>query len=466
VTGTFEGERAVVVGYGVSGRAAADVLVAEGASVTVTEARPLEQLEASPDGVTAKDAARASGIDLRAGGHRLEHLDRASFVVVSPGVPEGSEVISWARRLGLPVWSELELGARLCRVPFVAVTGTNGKTTTIEMVAAIMRAAGVSARACGNVGYPFPLAARDPGLGALAVECSSFQLALQESFHPGVSALLNLAPDHLDWHGSFHRYAAAKARIYANQAGEDVHIGNIDDPEGSRVSRRASCTVRWFRVGRPEPDEVGVQDGMVIGGDGVGLGRPRGAGRGFMADAAAAASAARAFGLDDGAIRSALEAFAPLPHRGTVVAEAGGIRFVDDSKATNPHAALAALDGLSNTVLIAGGLAKGVDLSPLAAAAPALTGAVVMGEAGPELTRVFGGLIPVWAADSIEAAVERAHAAASPGGTVLLAPACASQDMFRDYRERGERFAAAARDLVTRPRGAAAAGSTRSDGHA
>jgi UDP-N-acetylmuramoylalanine--D-glutamate ligase len=149
-----------------------------------------------------------------------------------------------------------------------------------------------------------------------------------------------------------------------------------------------------------------------------------------------------------------------------VVAETGGIRFVDDSKATNPHAALAALDGMSNTVLIAGGLAKGVDLSPLAAAAPALSGVVVIGEAGPALARVFDGLVPVWAAGSIEDAVKRAHAATPPGGTVLLAPACASQDMFRDYRERGERFAAAARDLVAGPRGAAAAGGARSDGHA
>jgi UDP-N-acetylmuramoylalanine--D-glutamate ligase len=466
MSGAFEGERVVVVGYGVSGRAAADVLAAEGASVTVTEAKPLDRLEVLPDGATATDAAHAAGIDLRAGGHRPEHLDGASLVVVSPGVPEGSAVMAWARQRGLPVWSELELGARLCRVPFVAVTGTNGKTTTIEMVAAIMRAAGVPARACGNVGYPFPLAARDPQLGALAVECSSFQLAFQESFHPRVSALLNLAPDHLDWHGSFEHYAAAKARIYLNQAGQDVHVGNIDDLEGSRVSRRAPCGVTWFRWGRPEHDEVGVHDGMVMGGDGVELGRPRGVGRGFMADAAAAASAARAFGLEDGAIRTALEAFAPLPHRGTVVAEVGGIRFVDDSKATNPHAALAALDGASSTVLIAGGLAKGVDLSPLAAAAAALTGVIVIGEAGPELARVFAGLVPVWPAGSIEDAVERAHAAASPGGTVLLAPACASQDMFRDYRERGDRFASAARDLAARARATAPAGSTRRDGHA
>jgi UDP-N-acetylmuramoylalanine--D-glutamate ligase len=466
MTRAFEGEQAVVVGYGVSGRAAADVLAAEGASVKVTEARPVDHLDAAPDGAAAKDVARAAGVDLLAGGHLPEHLDGASLVVVSPGVPEGSPVIAWARQRGLPVWSELELGARLCRVPFVAVTGTNGKTTTTEMVAAIMRASGLSARACGNVGYPFPLAARAADVDALAVECSSYQLAFQESFRPRVSALLNLAPDHLDWHGSFERYTAAKARIYVNQAGDDVHVGNRDDREGAQVSRWAPCRVRWFRWGSPEQEEVGVVDGMVMGGDGAELGRPRGIGRGFLADAAAAAAAARAFGLADDAIRSALEAFLPLPHRGTVVVEVGGIRFVDDSKATNPHAALVALDGMSNAVLIAGGLAKGVDLSPLAEAAPRLTGVVVLGEAGPELARVFHGLVPVWSAGSIEDAVELARAAAAPGGTVLLAPACASQDMFRDYRERGERFAAAARDLAARTAGAAAAGSDRKDGHA
>jgi UDP-N-acetylmuramoylalanine--D-glutamate ligase len=465
MTRVFEGERAVVVGYGVSGRAAADVLAAEGASVKVSEARQLDQLDAAPDGTAARDAASAAGIDLLAGGHRPEHLEGASLVVVSPGVQEGSPIVAWARRRDLPVWSELELGARLCRVPFVAITGTNGKTTTTEMVAAIMRASGLSARACGNVGYPFALAARAAELDALAVECSSFQLAFQETFHPRVSALLNLAPDHLDWHGSFERYTAAKARIYLNQAGEDVHVGNQDDREGARVSRGAPCVVRWFRWGKPEQAEVGMLDGMVMGGDGVELGRPLGIGRGFLTDAAAAAAATRAFGLEDGAIRSALEAFVPLPHRGTVVAEVAGIRFVDDSKATNPHAALAALDGMSNTVLIAGGQAKGVDLSPLAQAAPRLTNVVVIGEAGPDLARVFDGLVPVSFAGSIEEAVDLARAAASPGGTVLLAPACASQDMFRDYRERGERFAAAARRLASEGTlGVAPSRSTRGDG--
>lgn len=461
MSGAFQGERAVVVGFGVSGRAAVEALVAEGATVRVSEARPVDDLEAGPEGATAIEAARAAGVELMGGGHRPEHLNGATLVVVSPGVPEGSPVIGWARDRNLRVWSELELGSHLCRVPLVAVTGTNGKTTTTEMVAAAMRAAGIAARACGNVGYPFPLAARSPEHQALVVECSSFQLVFQESFHPKVSVLLNVAPDHLDWHGSFDRYAEAKARVFLNQAGGDVHLGNRDDPTGSTLSGRAGCEVRWFRWGIPKGTDVGVVDGEIVGGDGADYGRPRGIGRGFLSDAAAAAAASSAFGVRDDAIRSALQTFLPLPHRGAVVAEAGGVRFVDDSKATNPHAALAALEGVTNTVLIAGGLAKGVDLSPLAQAAAGLTGVVAIGEAAGELHRVFDGLVRTWTASSMPEAVELAYAASAPGSTVLLAPACASQDMFRDYRDRGEQFAAAARDLVARSSASAAAGGDR-----
>jgi UDP-N-acetylmuramoylalanine--D-glutamate ligase len=445
----LRGRLVVVVGYGVSGRAAAEVLLGQGAEVRVTEARPLEALMV-PHG--APPPAGRAGFELLTGGHRPEHLAGAALVVVSPGVPQAAPVIEWARARELPVWSELELGAQMCRVPYIGVTGTNGKTTTTEMVAAMMRAAGVSARACGNVGYPFSLAAREKGLDALAVEASSFQLALQESFHPQVSVLLNVAPDHLDWHGSFQAYTEAKAAVYARQEGEDVHVGNRDDPTGAQISERAPCEVRWFRWGSPAEGEVGVVDGRVVSGDGSLLGKPLGSGRAFLTDAAAAAAAAHAFGVPQQAVRDALESFAPLPHRGAVVAKAGAVRFVDDSKATNPHAALAALEGLADVVLIAGGQTKGVDLSPLASAAPKLAGVVAIGEAAPALAKIFKGSVPVTVAPTIEEAVESAYRLAPRGGTVVLAPACASLDMFRDYRERGDRFAAAARALAARAR--------------
>jgi UDP-N-acetylmuramoylalanine--D-glutamate ligase len=438
-----------VIGFGASGRAAATALLREGAEVRVSEARAEAEVRAADTEIPAPD------VEVAYGGHAPEHLAGATLVVVSPGVPEAAPVITWARERGAPVWSELELGARLCRAPLVAVTGTNGKTTTTELVAAAMRADGLSARACGNVGYPFSLAATEP-FDALAVEASSFQLRFAETFRPKVSVLLNLSPDHLDWHGSFERYAAAKARIHARQGPEDVHVGNRDDREAAAVSAKASCEVRWFREGRPDPGEIGVASGSVVlgeGGEVRELARPASATRPFLIDCAVAAAAGLAFDLDVRAVAAAIAAAEPGPHRGSVVAEAGAVRFVDDSKATNPHATLAALQGATDVVLIAGGLAKGVDLSPLAAAAGSLRAVVAIGEAGPMVAGVFAGLVPVEGAGSIEEAVEVAYGKAAPDGTVLLAPACASQDMFRDYRERGDRFAAAARDLVRRRSG-------------
>jgi UDP-N-acetylmuramoylalanine--D-glutamate ligase len=361
-------------------------------------------------------------------------------------------VLQWAAERALPVWSELELGARLCTVPYLAVTGTNGKTTTVELLASMLAASGLKARACGNVGHPFSLAAREPW-DVLAVEASSFQLYHVERFHPKVSVLLNLAPDHLDWHGSMEAYGRAKARIFERQRRDDVHVGNASDPAAAALSRTARCGLRWFRDGAPEAGETGVEEGKVLvrGDEGA---EPRtfrlpAGGAGLAVDGAAAVTAALAFGVDPGAVQEGLSSFSPLAHRGEVVAETGMVRFLDDSKATNPHAALAALTGRRGVVLIAGGRAKGVDLSPLRAAAGSLIAVVAIGEATDELEVVFDGVTPVRRATTIEEAVALAFVEAAGAGDVLLAPACASQDMFRDYRERGERFAGAARALVT-----------------
>ncbi|MGH2663049.1 MAG: UDP-N-acetylmuramoyl-L-alanine--D-glutamate ligase [Actinomycetota bacterium] len=436
------GRRVVVVGLAASGAAAARVLRSNGARVRITETRPREEVAAWAD------QAEAAGAEVLAGGHQPEHLEGADLVVTSPGVPERANVLTWARQRNIPLWSELELGARLAGCPYVGVTGTNGKTTTTEMIAAAMRDGGMDAIACGNVGYPFSLAATE-GHDALAVEASSFQLRFQESFHPRVSVLLNLAPDHLDWHGSFDAYRDAKRQIFARQRGDDVHVGNRGDAHAAEVSRTAPCTVTWFSLGVPGPGEVGMVGGEVVSrvGDQASLGIPASTSASHVADAAAAAAAGLAFGLDPAAVRQALVESTPLPHRGTVVAEIDGVRYVDDSKATNPHAALGALAGLDDVVLIAGGRSKGIDLSPLAAAIPGLAGAVVIGEAADELEALFSGRVPVRRAGSMEEAVAEARRLATAGGTVLLAPACASQDMFRDYRDRGERFAAAARAL-------------------
>lgn len=439
------GEQVVVVGLGASGLAAARVLLDEGAAVRVTEARPRQDVEASAA------EAEAAGAEVLTGGHHPDHLEGASLVVTSPGVPEGAEVIRWAGARRLPVWSELELGARLATAPYVGITGTNGKTTTTEMVASAMIGVGLDAIACGNIGHPFSLAAAE-GHEALAVEASSFQLRFHESFHPRVSVLLNLAPDHLDWHRSMEDYRESKRRIYALQGDGDTHVGNRDDSHAAEVSKEAPCRVAWFRQGEPAEGEIGYEDGVLVARmDGRReLGGSVTASSSLRADGAAAAAAAISFGLDPVGVGEAVTAFGPLPHRGTVVAEVNGVRFVDDSKASNPHAALAALEGLQGAVLVAGGRSKGIDLSPLAAATPSLAGVVAIGEAAAELVAVFDGRVPVRTAGSMEEAVVQAMALARPGSAVVLAPACASWDMFRDYRDRGERFAAAARTLAER----------------
>ncbi len=436
----FAGERVVVVGAGVAGRSAARVLRGEGADVLVTESRDAGEVDL--------DQIVASGARVETGGHRPEQLDDATLVVVSPGVPASAEVFAWARERDLPVWGELELGARLATAPYLAVTGTNGKTTTTGMLTSMLRAEGRDAVACGNIGHPFPEAARD-GHDVLVVEASSFQLDTQSSFRPAVSILLNLAPDHLDAHGSFEAYRDAKAKIFANACPTDVHVGNRDDALAAGVSGSAPCPTVWFRRGAPGDAGTGYEgDELVttIRGRAV-LGTLAVANAGYRADAAAAATAALSFGVAADAVRDGLTRYRPAPHRGEEVARIGNVRFLDDSKATNVHAALAAIDGVSDAILIAGGRAKGQDLSPLAGASGNLRAVVAIGEATHAIVEVFDGRVPVVVAEDIEHATREAFALAGPASVVLLAPACASWDQFRDYAERGDRFAAAARAL-------------------
>jgi UDP-N-acetylmuramoylalanine--D-glutamate ligase len=434
----FEGERAVVIGAGVAGASAARVLAAEGASVRVTEDRP---------GLPAAVELRRDGFEVLEG-HAPEHLEGTTLVVASPGVRPDAPVLRWAGERGVPTWGEMELGARLARVPYLAVTGTNGKTTTTGMLAACLRASGLDAVGCGNIGHPFPAAAREDH-DALVVEVSSFQLAMQESFHPRVSVLLNLSPDHLDWHGSFGAYGGAKARIFERQHGDDVHVGNRDDGSASALSAQAPCEVRWFTLGEPKGDEAGIDDGRVVAGwSGATLWTTPDGAPALGIDAAACAAVAHAFAVPDVAIAEGLAAFVPHPHRGEVVAVVQGIRFVDNSKATNPHATIAAVGDTDGVVLIAGGDAKGVDLSPIATLAPRLAGVVTLGASRETVRSLFDGSVPVAVVASIEEAVSSAFTLAREGGTVLLAPACASWDMFRDYAERGDRFAAASRALT------------------
>ena len=336
------------------------MLADEGARVVVSEERTLR-------GTPVASELTALGAELRDGGHDPEHLDGATLswsARVHPDAP----VVGWAWARGLPVWGEMELGARLATAPYLAVTGTNGKTTVTEMIEACLRADGRDAVACGNIGRSFPEVARERH-DVLVVEVSSFQLVMQESFHPVVSVLVNVATDHLDWHGDDAAYRAAKERIHANQRDGDVHVGNRDDAVAAELSSRARCRIRWFRRRRPPTTRSGTRTtcsrrgsrasrtgsvrSRAIGPASVRTPRPR--------------RPLRCHGVDPAAAAGALAEFRPAPHRGDVVATVAGVRFVDNSKATNPHAAAAAIDGAGDAVLIAGGRAKGVDLSPLRA---------------------------------------------------------------------------------------------------
>lgn len=444
MSGRFEGERALVVGAGVSGVASARALLKEGASVRVSDERPIGRLPVVED-------LRSIGAEVLAGGHEPAHLDGMTIVVASPGVSQGAPVLSWAKERGIPIWGELELGALICEVPYVAVTGTNGKSTTTALIASMLRAGGLDAAECGNIGHPFPSAVSE-GHDVLVVEASSFQLRFHEHFHPRVSVLLNVAPDHLDWHGSEVAYAEAKARIYLCQRGDDIHVGNSDDPVAAEISRGAGCELVWFRLlEEPGEGEIGYANGQLVSRlDGTErIGTPDAERAGFREDAAASAAAALSFGVNAAAVSDALQTFTPAAHRGETVAVLGGVKFIDNSKATNVHASMAALAGLDDVVLIAGGRAKGVDLSPMTRAAKRMRGLVAIGEAAGDLVALFDPLVPTRKAGSIEEAVSAAYELAGPKSTVLLAPACASWDMFADYTERGDRFAAAARDLAS-----------------
>lgn len=436
--------RALVVGLGRSGRAAARLLSDAGVEVTVADDAP-----AHPEA----DAARAAGWRVRLGGVSPADLDGRDLVVPSPGVPEHAPVLRAALAAGLPVWSEPELALRVVPRPLLAVTGTNGKTSTTELVAAMLSAAGHDALACGNIGTPVAEAVGAPASTRLVAELSSFQLRFAGRLRPRVGALLNVAADHLDWHGDLDAYGAAKARLWEAQSGDDWAVANADDPRVRALLERAPAGRAHFSGSRAVP--------LGVGSDGTWLHAawPDGARRPLLeiaslasraphhlANVAAAATVALLDGTPADAVAEAARRFVPGPHRGEIVADAHGVRWVDDSKATNPHAAAASLRSARSIVWIAGGRAKGVDLGVLGAELGAVRHALLIGEAAPALREVCATAgVEATLHASLEDAVAAAVWLARSGDTVLLAPACASLDQFRDYAERGERFAAAAR---------------------
>jgi UDP-N-acetylmuramoylalanine--D-glutamate ligase len=425
--------RALVVGLGRSGRAAALLLARRGWEVVAVDSGEVSAPELVAVGVEVRAPWEAPVPDL-------------DLAVKSPGVPDDVVPVVAARAAGTPVWSEIELAARELPNPLMGITGTNGKTTTTELAAHLLRAGGLAATACGNQGTPLAglVDAADPAAW-LVVECSSFQLEDVDRFRPRAAALLNVAPDHLDRHGSLDRYRDAKLRLFAAQEPGDLAIL----PAGLEATGAAPA--RRTYDGPPGPDAAAWSEGglhldglgRVVAWEDVAL-----RGRHNRENAMAAAALAAHAGLGAHAIAEGLATFRPVPHRLEPVGAASGVAFVNDSKATNPDAAVAALDAYPRGVhLIAGGRAKG---TPFAALAEAARGAVVraylVGEAAEEIGRALAGAgVPTEAAGTVEAAVAAAAARARDGETVLLSPGCASFDQFAGYEERGEAFRAAAR---------------------
>jgi UDP-N-acetylmuramoylalanine--D-glutamate ligase len=410
--------RALVLGLARSGQAAALALAARGVEVVAADRN--EELDTG--------RLRGAGVEVRLGADDPASLDGVDLLVKSPGVPAESPLVAAARQRAVPVWSEVELGYRLLPGnPILGVTGTNGKTTTTELLGAIFRAAGRPVEVAGNVGRPLS-AVVDPDPAAwIVTELSSFQLEDIERFRAQVGVLLNVTPDHLDRHGSLERYAAAKLRLFENQQVGDTAV-----------------VPRGFRPvpGAGQRAEFAADDDLPA--------EPQLPGTHNRENAVAATLAARAAGIPDEAIGEALRTFAGVPHRLEPVGEANGVRYVNDSKATNPEAAEQALTAYDRIRLVLGGSRKGASFDRLARAARerGVLRAYVIGESAPEIAAALAAHgVPHAVSGTLEAAVEAASADAVPGDVVLLSPACASFDQFHDYEERGDRFRALVKAL-------------------
>jgi UDP-N-acetylmuramoylalanine--D-glutamate ligase len=453
---TFGGRTVLVCGAALAGAAAARALLDRGARVLLTDRR-------STDAVAPLEAAGATFLG------EIDALPPGvDLLWVTPGVPPSHPLPVAALAAGIEVIGEVELAWRLRdphAAPWLAVTGTNGKTTTVRMLETILLAAGLRARAVGNVGVSIIEAVTAPTpYDVLAVELSSYQLHWSSTVVPAAGALLNLAPDHLDWHGSMAVYALTKTKVWDSP----VAIGNLDDEYVARLLTGAESRAQGRKVGftlhAPQPGQLGIAGGALVDHafrhDPVELIRAdeiRPAGPHNVADALAAAALARAHGIAAGAVRDGLHAFVPDPHRNQFVGERNGVGYVDDSKATNPHAALASLRSYEQVVWIAGGQLKGVPVDDLVAqAAPRLRAVVLLGcdrgEIRAALARHAPKIPVIEVARTDDGAMTEVVAAAAglarPGDTVLLAPAAASYDMFPGYAARGTAFTTAIDALV------------------
>ncbi|WP_152866702.1 UDP-N-acetylmuramoyl-L-alanine--D-glutamate ligase [Streptomyces acidicola] len=468
---SWQGMHITVAGLGVSGISAARALAGLGASVVVVDGGDSEVLREK----AAALESSLEGVRVRLGdGDTLP--EGTDLVVTSPGWKPTSPLFAAAAEAGVDVVGDVEIAWRLRAPdapPWLAVTGTNGKTTTTQMLASILRAAGLRTAAVGNIGTPIIdiVLGEEPysDLDVLAVELSSYQLHWAPSLRAHSAAVLNLAPDHLDWHGSMEAYAADKGRIYEGNRVACVY--NVADKATEDLVREADveegCRAVGFTLGTPGPSQLGVVEGILVDRAFVDNRQKNAQELAEVADvnppaphnianALAAAALARAFGVPPQAVRDGLRAFRPDAHRIEQVADVDGVAYVDDSKATNTHAAEASLAAYESIVWIAGGLAKGATFDELVAkSAKRLRGAVLIGTDRALIREALARHapeVPVVDLDRTDtgamlAAVREARALARAGDTVLLAPACASMDMFVNYNKRGDAFAEAVREL-------------------
>jgi UDP-N-acetylmuramoylalanine--D-glutamate ligase len=434
--------RTLLVGFAVTNQAVARALLARGGEVVATDDHPTPATRA---------AAESGGVELieAPDDARLDALVASvDAIVPSPLVPDRHPVFASATRAGVPVLSEFDLARTWDDRPLVAITGTDGKTTVTTLVTEMFEASGVRAAAVGNTEVPLVEAIDDPGVEVFVVEASSFRLGHTHRFSPRVATWLNFAPDHLDVHESLDAYEAAKARIWAHLPPAATAVANADDPVVMRHVPAGVETVTFGLGTDPDAADVHPVDGRLVATEGrvlVRIDELHGTLPHDVANALAASATALAGGASLEGVRRALRSFRGLPHRVAAVGEWQGVRWYDDSKATAPHATLAALRGFPSVVLIAGGRNKGLDLTVLATEADRLRGAVAIGEAAPEVEAAFAGTaVPVVTVTTVMAdAVAAAADLSRPGDVVLLSPACASFDWFGSYHERGEAFVSA-----------------------
>lgn len=439
--------RVGVLGLARSGRAATRLLLQTGAFVYASDTSDSEELRLQAE------TLRSLGGDIDLGRHDVDKLERCDLIVVSPGIPPGAAVLRALR--GRRVVSELELAYGFLDAPVIAITGTNGKTTTTAWIGAMLERAGARVGIGGNIGRALSEIAADVEVQYewVVVEVSSFQLAYIDRFKPAIGVFLNLCPDHLDWHGGVERYYADKARLFENGDPQSCWVLNGEDPEVQRVADGRPGEMQWFRVGSEPPAGTSgagmVPDGRLVvrqadwTADLVNRAELQLLGLHNVANALASSLAAICAKAPLDAVRAGLREFQPLPHRLQPVGEKDEVLWINDSKATNVASTRVALESMSRpVVLLLGGRGKGESFAPLLPALRERARAVVAyGETSRQAEAELGQHVRVVREDgTFEAVIGRAAHLAEPGDVVLLAPACASFDMFRDYEERGQRF--------------------------